>query len=139
MLESAKIALSYIKANYKTFKINYKVFDDDIHINVPNIATKKDGPSAGVSITTALISALANLRIGSNIAFTGEITLRGNILKVGGIKEKIMGAYLKGIDTVFMPYSNLNDLDDIPKEIKDKIKFIPVKNYEDIYKLINQR
>ena len=131
--ESAKIAISYIKANYKLFNIDYKLFNDDIHINIPNIAIKKEGPSAGVSITTSLISSLSNLSISSNIAFTGEITLRGNILKVGGIKEKVIGAYMNNIDTIFIPYSNLKDLDDIPKEIKDKIKFIPVKNYKEVY------
>ena len=139
MLESAKIALSYIKSNNKLFNINYKVFDDDIHINIPNISIRKDGPSAGVSITTCLISDLTNLKIKNNIAFTGEITLRGNILKVGGIKEKIIGAYINNIDTVFIPYSNLADLEDVPKDMKDKIKFIPVKNYIEVYKyLINQ-
>ena len=136
VLESAKIAISYIKANYKLFNIDYKLFDDDIHINIPNIAIKKDGPSAGVSITTSLISSLSGLKIGSNIAFTGEITLRGNILKVGGIKEKVIGAYINNIDTIFIPYSNINDLDEIPKEVKDKIKFIPVKNYIEVYKYL---
>jgi ATP-dependent Lon protease len=132
-LESAKIALSYIKANYRSFNIDYELFNDDIHINIPNIAIKKEGPSAGVSITTSLISTLSNLEIKGNIAFTGEITLRGNILKVGGLKEKIMGAYMNNIDKIFIPYSNLKDLNDIPEEIKNKINIIPVSNYMDIY------
>lgn len=132
-LESAKIALSYIKANYRSFNIDYELFSDDIHINIPNIAIKKEGPSAGVSITTSLISALSNLEIKGNIAFTGEITLRGNILKVGGLKEKIMGAYMNNVDKVFIPYSNLKDLDDIPEEIKNEINIIPVNNYIDVY------
>ena len=136
MLESAKVALSYIKSNYKLFNIDYKVFDNDIHINTPNISIKKEGPSAGVAITTAIISDLCNLKIKNNIAFTGEITLRGNILKVGGIKEKVIGAYINNIDTIFIPYLNIKDLDEVPKEIKDKIKFIPVKNYEEIYKYL---
>ena len=97
--ESAKIALSYIKANYKLFNIDYNIFKNDIHINVPNIAIKKEGPSAGVAITTCLISALSNFKVSNKIAFTGEITLRGNILKVGSIKEKIIGAYINNIDT----------------------------------------
>ena len=133
MLESAKIALSYIKANNKLFNIDYNVFKDDIHINIPNIAIKKEGPSAGVSITTAIISALSNLSISKNIAFTGEITLRGNILKIGGLKEKVIGAYINNIDTIFIPHSNISDLDSIPMEIKNKIKFIPVKKYEEVY------
>ena len=137
MLESAKIALSYIKANNKLFNINYKLFNNDIHINIPNISIKKDGPSAGVAITTSLISDLTNLKIKNNIAFTGEMTLRGNILKVGGLKEKIIGAYMNNIDMVFIPFSNINDLDDIPEEIKNKITFIPVKNYAEVYEYLN--
>lgn len=136
MSESAKVALSYIKSNYKLFNIDYKVFNDDIHINVPDISIKKDGPSAGVSITTSIISDLANLKINSNIAFTGEITLRGNILKIGGLKEKVIGAYINNIDTIFIPKSNIQDLDDIPDEIKDKIRFIPVQNYKEVYKYL---
>lgn len=136
MLESAKIALSYIKSNYKLFNIDYKVFDDDIHINIPNIAIKKEGPSAGITITTALISALSNLSVNKNIAFTGEITLRGNILKIGGLKEKVIGAYINNIDTIFIPYSNISDLDSIPTEIKNKITFIPVKKYEEVYEYL---
>jgi len=133
MLESAKIALSYIKSNYKLFNIDKDIFKSDIHINVPNIAVKKEGPSAGVAITTSLISSLSNLEVSNKVAMTGEITLRGNILKVGGIKEKIIGAYINNVDTVFIPHSNLIDIEDIPKEIKDKITFIPVKKYEEIY------
>lgn len=136
ILESAKIALSYIKANYKLFNIDYNIFKDDIHINIPNIAMKKEGPSAGISITTALISALSNMSVSKNIAFTGEITLRGNILKIGGLKEKVIGAYINNIDTIFIPYSNISDLDTIPKEIKEKIKFIPVKKYEEVYEFL---
>ena len=133
MLESAKIALSYIKANYKLFNIDYNIFKEDMHINIPNIAIKKEGPSAGISITTAIISALSNLSVSKNIAFTGEITLRGNVLKIGGLKEKAIGAYLNNIDTIFIPHSNISDLDSIPIEIKEKIKFIPVKKYEEVY------
>ena len=138
MLESAKIALSYIKANYKSFNIDYNIFKNDIHINVPNIAIKKEGPSAGIAITTCLISALSNFKVSNKIAFTGEITLRGNVLKVGGIKEKIIGAYINNIDTMFIPFSNLSDLDDVQPEIKDKIKFIPVKKYEEVYKYLKE-
>lgn len=136
MLESAKIALSYIKANYKLFNIDYKVFSDDIHINIPNIAIKKEGPSAGITIATAIISALSNLSVSKNVALTGEITLRGNVLKIGGLKEKVIGAYINNIDTIFIPYSNISDLDNIPKEIKNKITFIPVKKYEEVYKFL---
>lgn len=138
MLESAKIALSYIKSNYKLFGIDYDIFKNDIHINVPNIAIKKEGPSAGVAITTCLISALSNFKVSNKIAFTGEITLRGNILKVGSIKEKIIGAYINNVDTIFIPHSNLCDLEEIQEEIKNKIKFIPVKKYEEIYSYLKE-
>lgn len=137
--ESAKIALSYIKANYKLFGIDYSIFKNDIHINIPNISMHKDGPSAGVSIVTSLISSLSNKCIKSDIAYTGEITLRGNILKVGGIKEKAIGAYLNGIKTVFIPYSNIIDLEEVPQEIKDIVKFIPVKKYEDVFSYLKNK
>ena len=138
MLESSKIALSYIKSNYKLFNIDYNIFKNDIHINVPNIAIKKEGPSAGVAITTCLISALSNFKVSNKVAFTGEITLRGNILKVGSIKEKIIGAYINNVDTIFIPHSNLSDLDEIQEEIKNKIKFIPVKKYDEVYKYLKE-
>ena len=138
MKESISIALSYIKSNYKKFGINSNIFKSDIHVNVPNIALKKDGPSAGCSIVTSIISAFTKLKINNNISMTGEITLRGNVLKVGGLKEKAIGAYTNNIDTVFIPVSNVTELDDIPNEIKDKVKFIPVKNYEEIFKFIKE-
>ena len=137
--ESAKIALSYIKANYKLFNINYDVLiNNDIHIHIPNGSVSKEGPSAGVNLTTALISAFTNLKINSNIAMTGEITLRGNVLGIGGLKEKVMGAKRNNIKTIFIPYENLSDLDDIPNEIKEDINFILVNNYMDIYKKIGE-
>ena len=132
-MESAQIALSYIKSNYKLFNIDYSVFNDDIHINIPNIAIKKEGPSAGIAIVTALISALSNTIISKNISFTGEISLRGNVLKVGGLKEKVIGAYINNVDTIFIPYSNIGDLSKVPDEIKSVISFIPVKNYIEVY------
>jgi ATP-dependent Lon protease len=141
MKESAHIAMSYIKSNNQTFKIDYqKVLKSDIHIHVPEGAIHKDGPSAGVTLTTALISALAGLKVNKKIAMTGEITLRGNILPIGGLKEKSIGAHRNGITTIFIPYDNRNDLDDIPSEIKKDITFIPVKKYIEIYEyLTNQK
>ncbi len=139
MIESSKIALSYIKASYKYFNIDYNIFKNDIHINIPDISTKKDGPSAGVAIVTSIISAISNLKISNKIAMTGEITLRGNVVKIGGLKEKILGAYINGIDTIFIPYSNLMDIDEIPKEIMQKIKIIPVKKYIEIYEYLVKR
>ncbi len=139
ILDSAKIALSYIKANTNLFNIDNSIFDNDIHINIPNISLKKDGPSAGVSITLAIISDLTGIKVSKNIAFTGEITLRGNILKIGGLKEKVIGAYINNIDTIFIPNSNLNDLSKIPEDIKNKIKFIPVSNFKEVYDYINNK
>ena len=136
MKESITIAISYIKANYKKFGINSNIFKSDIHVSIPNIALKKDGPSAGCAIVTSVISAFTGLEIDSNMSMTGEITLRGNIIKVGGLKEKAIAAYTNDINVVFIPSSNVSELDDIPKEIKDKVKFIPVKNYIEIFKYI---
>ncbi|MBE6144000.1 MAG: endopeptidase La [Firmicutes bacterium] len=139
MKESAQIALSYIKSNYEHFEINYEdLINNDIHIHVPDGAVPKDGPSAGITLTTALISAFSKLRVPKKIAMTGEITLRGTILPIGGLKEKSIGAYRNGITTIFIPKDNLRDLDEIPKEIKEKIKYIPVINYKEVYKKINE-
>ena len=135
--ESAKIALSYIKANYKLFNINYNnLINNDIHIHIPNGSISKEGPSAGVSLTTALISAFTNLKIDSNVAMTGEITLRGNVLAIGGLKEKIIGARRNNIKKIFIPYDNIIDLDDIPDDVKGDIEYIPVKNYMEIFRNI---
>ena len=134
MKESASIALSYIKANCDKFGIDYDILcNSDIHIHVPEGAVPKDGPSAGVTLTTSLISAFTNLEVDSNIAMTGEITLRGVILPIGGLREKSIGANRKGINTIFIPKDNIKDLETLPKEIKENIKYIPVTNYMEIY------
>ncbi len=133
--ESATIALSYIKANYKKFNIRYEdLINNDIHIHIPSGSVSKEGPSAGVALTTSIISAFNHLKVDGSIAMTGEITLRGNVLPVGGIKEKSIGALMNNIKTMFIPYDNLDELDEIPSDIKDKIEYIPVKKYMDIYK-----
>ena len=138
MKESAHIALSYIKSNYQYFNIDYdKLTKNDIHIHVPEGAIPKDGPSAGITLTTSLISALTNLKIDKSIAMTGEITLRGNVLPIGGLKEKSIGAHRNGVKTILIPFDNQNDLDDIPSEIKDSITYIPVKNYKEVVKYLN--
>ena len=135
MKESAEIALSYIKANAKHFGIDYNLLlENDIHIHVPEGAIKKDGPSAGISLTTAILSALKNKKIPSDIAFTGEITLRGNVLAIGGLKEKSIGAHRNKVKTIFIPSENIIDLNKIPDYIKKEITYIPVKNYKEIYK-----
>ena len=137
MQESCHIALNYIKANMKKFGISSKQLEEnDIHIHVPEGAVNKDGPSAGITITTALISLLTDKAVSPSIAMTGEITLRGRVLAIGGLKEKVIGAHRAGIKKVFIPTENEKDLDKIPAEIKKDMKFVFVSNYSEIYKKI---
>jgi len=135
MQESCHIALDYIKSNMDRFGISSEIFEkNDIHIHVPDGAVPKDGPSAGVTITTVLISLFTGKKVSQHIAMTGEITLRGRVLPIGGLKEKIIGAHRANIKKVYIPLSNERDLDDIPNNIKKDIEFIKIKNYIDIYK-----
>ena len=137
MQESCHIALDYVKANAKSFKIDSRIIEEsDIHIHVPEGAVNKDGPSAGVTITTTLISLLKKKCVNKEIAMTGEITLRGRVLGIGGLKEKVIGAHRANIKRVFIPKENEKDLDEIPEEIRNDIKFYMVSNYKDIYKRI---
>lgn len=134
MQESAHIALSYIKSNAKKFEIDPVLLEEnDIHIHLPEGAVNKDGPSAGITLATALISLFKQKAVDSNIAMTGEITLRGRVLPIGGLKEKVIGAERAGIGKIFLPIENENDLEQIPKEIREKLKFILVSKYEDVY------
>jgi len=131
--ESISVAISFIK--YK--KYTTKKFDNiDIHINALNASIKKEGSSGGIAITTAILSTLKNRVIKDDIAMTGEITLNGDVLAVGGIKEKIIGAYNNNIKTIFIPYNNKLDLDSIPNNIKDSLDIKLVKNYQEIYDLL---
>lgn len=135
MRESAEVALSYIKANYKKFGIDFKILtQNDIHIHIPDGAIPKEGPSAGVTLTTALISLFTKKCVSSDIAMTGEITLSGRVLAIGGLKEKTIGAHRTGIKKVIIPNDNINDLREIPDEIRKDIVFIYAKTYEDVYK-----
>ncbi len=135
--ESASIALSYIKQNYKMFGISYNILESsDIHIHLPGGAIPKDGPSAGIALTTAIISALSKKDVNRNIAMTGEITLTGNVLQIGGLKEKILGAKRSGIKKIIIPESNKNDLDEIPKYIKNKLDFYYVSKYDEVYDIV---
>lgn len=134
MTESVSVALSYIKNNISALKIeNYDFSKNKIHIHFLEAAVKKDGPSAGVAITTSLISLIKNKKVPKNVAMTGEITLRGDVLKIGGLKEKVIGAYNYGIKKIFIPEKNICDIEDIPLEIQKEIKIIPVKNYKEIF------
>ena len=129
--ESIKVSLSLIR--YKKY-IRTDISKLDIHINLLNAGIKKDGSSGGIAITTAILSILKNKTIPSDVAMTGEVTLNGDILAVGSIKEKIIGAYNNSIKTIYMPYNNKVDLDSIPLNIKDKINIKLIKNYDEIYK-----
>ena len=133
MKESAKIAHSFAR----TLAVEYKIDKDfyktkDIHIHFPEGAVPKDGPSAGVTMVTAIISALGNYPVKRDVAMTGEITLRGNVLAIGGLKEKTLAAYRAGVKTVLIPEANVRDLDDIDKEAKENLTFIPCKTAADV-------
>ncbi len=135
MQESAKTAISYIRANAKNYDIDSSVFENtDIHIHVPEGATPKDGPSAGITMATALLSAFTNRKVRRNVAMTGEITLRGNVLAIGGLKEKALAGFRLGIRKFIIPKQNLKDLEEIPQEILKEIKFIGVDNVDSVFK-----
>lgn len=134
MEESVMVGFSYIKSNADNFSIPYDVFNDnDFHIHIEEGATPKDGPSAGISIVSAIISLLKDKVISSDISMTGEMTLRGKILPIGGLKEKLIAASVNGIKRVFIPVDNEVDLIEVPKEIKDKVEIVMVRDYLDLY------
>lgn len=134
MQESCHIALNYIKSNMEKFSINSELFEkNDIHIHVPEGAVNKDGPSAGITITTTLISLFTNKKVDKTVAMTGEITLRGRVLGIGGLKEKVIGAHRAGIRSILIPSENEKDLDDIPEDIRKDIKFKTISNYFEVY------
>ena len=135
MKESAYIALSYIKSNYQKFNIDLEYMNNqDIHIHFEEGAVPKDGPSAGITMVTSLLSTLKNHPIDNTISMTGEITLRGKVLPIGGLKEKLIAASINGIKKVFIPEENLSDLEEIPENVKQDLHIILVNNYLDIYK-----
>ena len=136
MQESARAALSYARANLSLLGVKENVFENkDIHIHVPAGAIPKDGPSAGIAMATALISVLVNKPVNKDIAMTGEITLRGRVLPIGGLKEKALGAIRGGIRTILIPEKNKKELAEIPLNIKRKIKFVSVKNMDEVLSL----
>lgn len=135
MKESAKAAITYIRCNAKALNIDPDFYKSrDIHIHVPEGAVPKDGPSAGVTIMTALASELSGIPVKRDVAMTGEITLRGRVLPIGGLKEKTAAAYSAGVKTVLIPYDNLDDLKTIDPEVKDGLDFIPCSNADDVLK-----
>lgn len=135
MKESGQVAMVYIRSNASKLGIRGKFHENkDIHVHFPEGATPKDGPSAGITMTTAMVSALTGKKVRSDIAMTGEVTIRGNVLPIGGLKEKALAAYAYGIRNVIIPKENQRDTEDIPKEIRDKINFIPVANVAEVIK-----
>lgn len=135
MKESAEIALDYVKAHAKEYDIDSKFFSShDIHIHVPEGAVPKDGPSAGVTLTTALVSALSDKPVHSDLAMTGEVTLRGNVLPIGGLREKSLAAHRAGIKKILIPKANVHDLDDVPEAVKESITFVPVETMAQVLK-----
>ncbi len=135
MKESASAAVTFVRANAAKYGIDPDFYKNkDIHIHATESAVPKDGPSAGVTITTALVSALTGREIRRDIAMTGEVTIRGRVLPIGGLKEKAMAAYTGGVKTVFIPKDNIPDIDEVDKTVRDNITFIPVSYVEDIIK-----
>lgn len=134
MRESSQAAFSYVRSKSKELGIDPEVIEkSDVHLHIPEGATPKDGPSAGVTMATALASLFTNRRVKDNIAMTGEITLRGRVLPVGGIKEKILAAHRAGLDTVILPNRNERDLEDLPEEIRKDMTFILAERVEDVW------
>ena len=137
MKESATIALDYVKANAEKYKIDSAIFNEnDIHIHVPEGAVPKDGPSAGVAMTLAIISALSKTPVSPDIALTGEVTLRGNALPIGGLREKSLAAARSGIKTIIVPKENTKDVDELPKEVKESLNILYMKSVDDAYKVV---
>lgn len=134
MKESAQISIGYIKNNYKEFGVDIKKLnDDDIHINALHAGIPKDGPSAGITLVTAILSSFLNKKIDNKIGMTGEITLNGNILGIGGLREKSIAAYNSGIKKIFIPKENESDISEIPKEVLDSLEIVFVSNYSEIF------
>lgn len=136
MKESGRAALTCIRARSEKLEIDEKFYEEnDIHVHFPEGAVPKDGPSAGITMTTAIVSALTGKKVRADVAMTGEITLRGKVLPIGGLKEKSLAAYREGIYTVIMPKANERDLDEIAPEVKAKMKFIPVETIDEVLKV----
>ena len=135
MKESAQIAVSYVRSIAEDYGISPDFYKKkDIHIHAPEGAVPKDGPSAGVTMVTAITSALSGIPVRKDVAMTGEVTLRGRVLPIGGLKEKSMAAYRYGVKTVFIPEENRKDLEEVDAVVKDHITFVPVSHVNDVLK-----
>lgn len=134
MKESAQTALSFVKANAKEYKIDPDFFkENDVHVHFPEGATPKDGPSAGITIATAIISALTNRYVNKEVGMTGEITLRGLVIPIGGLKEKAIAAHRSGLKTILIPKQNIKDIDEIPEEVRNTLDIIPVEYFSEVF------
>ena len=135
MKESAKAAMSYVRANSESLGIETEFYKNkDIHIHIPEGAVPKDGPSAGVTMATAMVSALTDTPVKADIAMTGEITLRGRVLPIGGLKEKSLAAYRIGIRNIVIPFENKKDYEELPDKIKEEVNFIFAKDMNTVLK-----
>ena len=133
MQESTQAALSYVRSRAHLFGLHASVFEKkDIHIHVPEGGTPKDGPSAGITMCTSIVSAFTGIPVRRDVAMTGEVTLRGRVLPIGGLKEKLLAAHRGGIKTVIIPYENKRDLPEIPDNIKGDLTIIPVKTVDEV-------
>jgi ATP-dependent Lon protease len=136
MKESAKAGYTFIRSRADELKLPEKFYEqNDIHIHIPEGAIPKDGPSAGITMVTAMVSALTGRHVRAGLAMTGEITLSGKVLPVGGIKEKMLAAHRYGVKTILLPEKNMQDLEELPKKIRSEIKFIPVNHMDQVLKL----
>jgi ATP-dependent Lon protease len=133
MQESARAALSYVRSRAPSLKIPYEFFDKyDLHMHIPSGAQPKDGPSAGVTMATALVSLITGRKVKPRVGMTGEITLRGQVLPIGGVKEKVLAAHRSGLTTVILPKRNEQDVDDVPDEIRESMKFVFAESVDDV-------
>jgi ATP-dependent Lon protease len=136
MQESGQAALTYIKSRAVPLRIDFEVFERmDIHVHMPEGGIPKDGPSAGITMATAIVSALTGRPVFRHVGMTGEITLRGRILPIGGVREKVLAAHRAGLKTVLLPEKNLKDLVDLPKAARTDLKIIPVKHMDEVLQL----
>ena len=137
MKESAQAALTYIRANADKYGIPAEKFSqNDLHVHVPEGATPKDGPSAGITMATAILSVFTGRKVRGDVAMTGEITLRGKVLPIGGLKEKSLAARRVGIKTVLIPDGNARDVDELPAVVKQEVTFIPVKQVDEVFSVV---